>query len=186
MPKKVNIVLVSPSDLKVERQVVQKVIANVNTILETLQKDSQINLKIWENIPPGVGRANAHLGKYLDIENSDVVIGVFWQRFGTPPGEQRSDDGKPYLSGTEEELDKAFQSHKEHGKPYIMIYRKIDKPNLKSDEDFVQYGRMIEFMRNCDPNGRYPAYYVEFQSRNFSKRLQDDLLQVLQRTMLLS
>jgi hypothetical protein len=183
MKKNIHIVLVSPSDLKREREIANQVMTNINMILETMKKDCMINLKVWENVPPGAGRANFHIGKYLDIENSDIVIGVFWHRFGTPPGELRPDDGKTYLSGTEEELDKAFIHYQDHGKPYIMMYRKMNKPELKSDDDFVQYGRLIEFMRDCNPVGRHPAYYVEFESKDFEKRLQSDTLKVIKDIM---
>lgn len=178
--KLINIVLVSPSDLQVERKICRNSIAAVNSALEAFGKNYRVKLVGWEDIPPGTGRPNAYIGKSLDIGNCGIVIGMFWYRFGSPPGASRPDDGVPYKSGTEEELESAFQSRKLNGHPEIMIYWKRDKlPKFVSDEDYIQYARLIEFMRDCRPTGRHPAYYVEFQSKQFEKRLSQDLLKVL-------
>lgn len=175
-----NIVLVSPSDLLKEREMCKKSIDYVNLILATIGKNYRVQLKGWEDVPPGVGRANEYIGKYLDMNHCDILIGMFWYKFGSPPGANRQDGGAPYKSGTEEELDNAFRFRESSGKPEIMIYWKRDElPKFNFDEDYVQYGRLIEFMQDCHPAGRHPAYFVEFFSNEFEQRLSQDLLKVL-------
>jgi hypothetical protein len=56
----------------------------------------------------------------LDIENCDILIGIFWKRLGTPIKK----DGK---TGTEHEIMKAYELWKQNQnnkKPPIMIYFK--------------------------------------------------------------
>lgn len=176
----IKVVLVSPSDLQAEREICKKTIENINSTLDTFGEDYRVKLIGWEDVPPGVGRANDYLGKYLDIKNCEIIVGMFWYRFGSPPGSIRPDDGVPYKSGTEEELENAFRFRNDNKHPEIMIYWKRDElPKFKFDEDYIQYARLIEFMRGCYPNGRHPAYYVEFFSQEFEKRFSQDLLKVL-------
>lgn len=176
----IKVVLVSPSDLLAERKMCQSSIESVNSTLDAFGKNYRVSLLGWEDVPPGVGRANAYIGEYLDINNCEIVVGMFWYKFGSPPGTNRPDDGTPYKSGTEEELENAFRFRKANGRPEIMMYWKRDElPKFDFDEDYVQYARLIEFMRDCRPNGRHPAYYVEFFSKAFEKRLSQDLLKVL-------
>jgi tetratricopeptide (TPR) repeat protein len=48
------------------------------------------------------------------IEDADVVLGIFWKRFGTPTLDA--------ASGTEHELRHAFSSWTERGRPQVMVY----------------------------------------------------------------
>jgi hypothetical protein len=50
----------------------------------------------------------------LRINDCDLLIGIFWKRFGTPTA-----DG---TTGTEHEFNLALQSWKEKGRPQIMFY----------------------------------------------------------------
>jgi len=84
--KKLRVVIVSPSDVKEERKALVKVIENVNhntatdlgliLIAGSWEKDSY----------PGfhVDGPQAIIDQTLNIENCDILIGIFWKRFGTP------------------------------------------------------------------------------------------------------
>ena len=45
----------------------------------------------------------------MEIGDADVVIGIFWKRFGTPTADA--------ASGTEHELRRAWAAWREHGRP---------------------------------------------------------------------
>lgn len=135
----------------------------------------------WEGrTRPDVGRPQDVILKQIRIEECDVFIGIFWKRFGTPPGAHRPQDGRPYLSGTEEEIDKAVECRRKspNGRPVIMLYRKMDPlPPSMTPDDYVQYARVIEFFRQCEPGGEHPALVAQFTGTQFSPLLRDHLLQ---------
>jgi hypothetical protein len=50
----------------------------------------------------------------MRIEDADVVVGIFWRRFGTPTVDA--------ASGTEHELRRAWSAWLENGRPQVMVY----------------------------------------------------------------
>ena len=50
----------------------------------------------------------------MHIAGADIVIGIFWKRFGTPTGDARS--------ATEHELRLAWSAWRERGRPDVMLY----------------------------------------------------------------
>ena len=60
----------------------------------------------------------------LRIEDCDVLLGIFWKRFGTPT----TDAG----SGTEHEFLRAYAAWQQHGRPQIMVYFNRRDPKLRS------------------------------------------------------
>ena len=58
----------------------------------------------------------------LRIEDGDVLLGIFWKRFGTPT----TDAG----SGTEHEFLRAYASWQQHRRPQIMAYFNHQRPEI--------------------------------------------------------
>jgi hypothetical protein len=50
----------------------------------------------------------------LRIEECDILIGVFWKRFGTPVGDAES--------GTAHEIRRAIDTWNDRGTPQVMLY----------------------------------------------------------------
>lgn len=181
--RKLKIALASPNDVLKERRIFFRTITEVNTILRSLGKHLHLDIVAWENVRPDAGRAQRVVSKQLSIDECDIFVAVFWTRFGMPTGDTRPADGKPYLSGTEQEIDEAFEARRKSGdgRPTIMLYRK--KSVLRSDmsdEDHLQYNRVIEFFKQTAPGGRYEALYAEFRDGEFKTRLREHLLQAVQ------
>jgi len=137
----------------------------------------------WEGrTHPDAGLPQEVILKQIPIEKCDIFIGIFWKRFGTPPGTFRPRDGRPYLSGTEEEIDKAFEARRKSpdSRPIIMLYRKMDSlPLCMTEEDYLQYARVIEFFRQCEPGGEHPALVAQFVGEQFQTLLREHLLQAV-------
>jgi hypothetical protein len=99
-----------------EREALDKVIERVNSnvaaylglTLRTVRWETESYPGFHLDGPQGL------IDKILKIEDSDILIGIFWKRFGTP-----TKDGK---SGTEHEFYKAYEAWKKNGKPHIMMY----------------------------------------------------------------
>jgi len=137
-----RIVLASPSDVQAERDVVDKVINLINQFLRAFDPPAILELWRWEtDAHPGlhVKGPQGLIDEGLRIEDSDLVIGVFGRRFGTPVSDANS--------GTEHEVRHAMEAWKATGKPQVMLYfREIQEGSL-SPEESEQYQRIQAFKK---------------------------------------
>ena len=101
--------IASPGDVSSEREIAYQVIDEINGILKNMGKSYQVEVYAWEDrVYPDVGLPQDVILKQIPVEECDLFIGVLWKRFGMPPGGVRPQDGRPYLSGTEQEIDEAI------------------------------------------------------------------------------
>lgn len=180
-----RVVIASPNDVEMERAVVRKVIENLNKSLDNTGEIYRLNVVEQKDAAPGAGNPEERVSEQLAIPNCHIFIGLFWRRFGNPPKITRPKDSSYYLSGTESEIDMAFDARKNNFgiKPEIMLYRKVDIPNeadkFVSDEDaIVQYARVIEYFKKIDIGEKHPLFYAQFSTHDFSDKLHRDLLKV--------
>ncbi len=182
-PDELRIMLASPNDVLEERRIFFQTVTKVNDILRDTAKPFRLEPVAWErNSYPAAGVPQRLVSKQLLIKECDIFVAVFWKRFGTPTGETRPDDGQPYLSGTEQEVDEAFEALRENknGRPVIMLYRKRDKlPLNMGDGDYLQYAEVIKFFQQCKPGGLHEALFWEFHRKEFSELLQSHLLSIV-------
>ncbi len=77
----------------------------------------QLSLWRWEtDARPGLHLEGPQglIDECMQIDDADVVVGIFWKRFGTPTGDA--------ASGTEHELRRALAAWRERGRPDVMAY----------------------------------------------------------------
>jgi hypothetical protein len=133
-----KVIIASPSDVENERNIVSDVIDEVNTIF----KNEPVSLQLfrWEtDVSPSFHPKGpqALIDKELDISNSDILIGVFYMRFG----KQSSN----YESGTVHEINQAIESkNKTEIKLYFKKPVKINFENI-DDETYEQYKKVKGF-----------------------------------------
>ena len=147
-----RVVVASPSDVAAERNVVPVVIEEIN---RSVAADRGLRLEAirWEtDAHPGlnVDGPQGLIDPTLQIENSDLLIGIFWKRFGTPTG------GAP--SGTEHEIRKAIESWRRRGLPQIFIYFNQSSATPESSKDAIQWARVLQFRDEFPSNGLWSAY----------------------------
>jgi len=135
----VRVVAVSPGDVMEERERLAMVVDELNRRLAR-ERDCQLSLWRWET--------DAHAGKHLEgpqglidvamrIQDADVVVGIFWRRFGTPTFGAGS--------GTEHELRRAWSSWRENGRPQVMVYF-CQRPYMpKSTAETAQQQQVLSF-----------------------------------------
>jgi len=183
--KTFKVFVASPGDVLREREIVHEVIEEVNRILRGMEKPFRLDVYAWDrHVHPDIGLPQRVILRQIPIEQCDIFIGTFWKRFGTPPGTKRPRDGKPYLSGTEQEIDEAIEARKNsvNGRPIIILYRKVDPlPDGMTDEDYLQYAKVIEYFRQCEPDGAHPALVIRFEGEQFKPLLLDHLLRAASR-----
>lgn len=90
LPLAVNLIrtfLASPADASEERVIVQKVVGELN---RSIARSIGVFLDLvrWEDFIPGMGRPQQIILDQANIEETDLFVGVLWNRFGTPTGHQ--------------------------------------------------------------------------------------------------
>jgi hypothetical protein len=73
------------------------------------------------------------------LRNSDLLVGIFWTRIGTPT--------KEYDSGTVEEI----QKHMQKNKPVMLFFS--NAPVVPSSINADQYEKLLQFKDWCQRNG---------------------------------
>lgn len=113
----------SPSDVAVERQLVKKVVDQLNTIA-FINEHALLKLYSYEqDVPPATGKGpQMIIDQYMPTPDQvDIFICLLWNRMGTPTQDEKS--GKLYASGTEYEFICAYQANLQTKKPAILLYR---------------------------------------------------------------
>lgn len=132
----IRVVLVSPSDVARERVAAKRVIDELNG---TVARDRLV-LWRWEtDARPGLHREGPQglIDELMDMPSADIVIGIFWKRFGTATHEADS--------GTEHELRNAWTAWREGGRPEVMVYFSKRPYAPESEEELEQWQRVLRF-----------------------------------------
>jgi hypothetical protein len=142
-----RIVVASPGDVQAERDALPAVIEELNKGVAA-DRGLRLELYRWEtDAYPGFHAEGPQglIDELLRIEDCDVLIGIFWTRFGTPT--------KDAQSGTEHEIRLAYEAWKKHRRPQIMVYfnQKSCTPKSKAETD--QWGQVLEFRESFPKDG---------------------------------
>jgi len=168
--QRVRVVVVSPGDVARERADVQGVVDELN---RTIGVDRGLVLSLWRwetdaypamhlEGPQGV------IDELMDIEHADLVIGVFWKRFGTPT----SDAG----SGTEHELRRAWAAWHARGHPQVMVYFCTRPYTPVSSQETAQWGRVLDFRRDLP---REQLWWSYERPREFRDQMREHITRYL-------
>jgi adenylate kinase family enzyme len=142
-----RLVVASPGDVQREREAVPRVVAEVNRGIAR-QLGHHIEVLSWETeAVPGVDGEEAgpqpQIDSALNIEDCDILVGIFWKRFGTPTGQ--------VASGTEHEIRAAYEASRRRGfhqgssRPHIMLYFSKRRYSPESPDELQQALRVLEF-----------------------------------------
>jgi hypothetical protein len=135
----------SPSDIQVEKKMVYDVIDEWN-IINSKNRNAVIKAVDWgNNIYSTMSdeRAQESINKQI-LEDSDLLIGIFWTRLGTPTGN--------YISGSVEEIEK----HLSLKKPILLFFS--NAPVLLESVDQEQYQKLKDFKKRCQDRGIINSY----------------------------
>lgn len=168
--KTLRIVVASPGDVKTERDIVPEVVEELNRGVAELV-GLRVDVSRWEtDTYPGFHADGPQglIDRILRISDADVLIGIFWKRFGTPV--------KDAGSGTEHEFLLAYKTWKRKRRPQIMMYfrQKPYKATTKAESD--QWGKVLEFQKNFPEEGLWWPYT---DRREFEKLLREHLTNFL-------
>lgn len=150
--KLLNIVVASPGDVQAERDALEKVVADLNQGVAAVLK-LRLELVRWEtDAYPGFHPEGPQglIDSILGIEDCDILIGLFWTRFGTPT--------KDAKSGTEHEIRKAYTAWQKTHRPQIMVYFNQKSYTPQSSKETEQWGRVLKFKEDFPDEGLYWEY----------------------------
>jgi formylglycine-generating enzyme required for sulfatase activity len=156
--------------MQAERDVLPTVVEELNSGIAR-ERGLRLELSRWEtDAYPGFHPEGPQglIDPILRIEDCDLLIGIFWKRFGTPV--------KDAKSGTEHEFRHAYESWQQHGRPQIMIYfnQKPALPKTKAEID--QWGQVLDFQQNFPKEGLWWPYKGKAQ---FEKLVRNHLTQFI-------
>jgi hypothetical protein len=124
----------------------------------------------WETAAyPGMHAegSQALIDEQLRIEDSDIVVGVFWKRFGTPVGDADS--------GTAHEIRRAIEAWKTKGAPNVMVYFCKAQFQPASPEEEEQLRKVRKFKQDLMSKDKALVWEYEDASR-FRELLLEHLL----------
>ena len=157
----ISIFLASPGDVAEERQLARDVIDEIN---RTTGRDRSFRLEVtgWDTDSfasygnDGQSLINDQIGQMEDYE---LFVGILWNRFGSPT--PRAD------SGTEEEFNRAEESHRRIHQPNIMFYFCQRPTNLRNASEINQKGKILAFKERVQEGGLTVDYVTasEFQAK---------------------
>lgn len=154
-----KVFIASPSDVANERRIVRQVLNRWNEI--NSEKYGIILHPVgWEtHSSPEIGDHPQRIINKGILEDCDLLIGVFWTRFGTPT--------EDYDSGTEEEI----EEHIKTGKPTMLYFS--NQPVVPDSLNQEQYEKVQSFKKNCQDRGLYEEYSsIEGFQQKLSEHIQ--------------
>jgi len=148
-----QIMIASPNDVENERNTIRETIYEWNTI--HTYKNKIVLLPVgWEtHSSPEMGNGPQEILNEQILKMSDLLIGVFWTRLGTPTEKAES--------GTVEEI----REHIKAGKPAMLYFS--SQPVQPDSIDPDQYAKLKEFKDECKKRGLYESYdsVADFQEK---------------------
>ena len=158
-----RVLIASPSDVKPERDVVERAIIDWND--EHSRDKSVVFLPVrWERASPRGGATGQDVVNEDLVDTSDVLIGVFWWRIGTQTREERS--------GSIEEIRRFARS----GRPYGLFFKAGSMPMNHDPEQYAALGLFKGEVRGfeSDIRGLTQDFRTRDQLRQFVWRFLTD------------
>lgn len=148
----VRVVVVSPGDVAAERKRIATVVDELN---RTLASELGILLRLWRwetDAGPGLHLLGPQgvIDEAMAIEKADVVVGIFWNRLGTPVPDAES--------GTAHELRRAWNLWSATGRPQVFLYFCERRTRLKTAAEASQLEALFSFREDLPGEQLYWSY----------------------------
>lgn len=178
--KNLRIFISSPGDVRQERLIAKKVIAELNRIYGAYVHLEPI---MWEDLPlEATSSFQQGIDYFVNEAPVDIAVFILWSRLGSTLGRSfMKSDGTEYSSGTEYEYDTMYALWKQTGRPKIMVYVKDSEPQFGNGlshkdikESLEQHERLNNFIeekfRDRETGTNYTYWQFDKQA-TFEERL---------------
>lgn len=161
-----SIFLATPSDVTEEHDIVREALEDWN-LFTGRNVSVRLLFVTWKsNAFPTVGKRAQQAINEQTFDETDIVIGIFWTRFGSPTGVAES--------GTEEEIRRGIQA----GKRVLLYFS--DRPAPPSRVNAADRKKIERFKKELGGDSLYWTYrdIVEFRTdfRNHLPAVMNELL----------
>jgi Effector-associated domain 7/NB-ARC domain len=168
-----RIVIASPGDVQMERDILDsRVIPELNRGIANTY-NLVLELGRWEtDAYPGfhINGPQGLIDGILKIDECDILIGIFWKRFGTA-----IHDG---TTGTQHEFLTAYQAWKTKGSPEIMMYFKEKEFMISNEQELEQLREVLKFKNDFPSEGLYWKFK---DADNFERQIREHLTSVIKK-----
>ena len=148
-----NILLSAPNDIIQEIPTIRETIESWN-IINSVKSNKYLNLIHWKtHVYPEAGESPQKIINRQIVDSADVLVAIFWTRFGT-----KTED---YESGTIEEIERTIEA----GKPTLVYFSK--QPVVMDSVDIEQYKKVKNY---CD-SIKSKVFYGEYSSKEELRNL---------------
>lgn len=147
MPYSANVfqvVIASPGDVIEERELAVQAVHEWNALNSRTTSIALLPARWETHSAPVMGDRGQGVINRQFLDDSDLLVGIFWTRLGTPTGVAES--------GTVEEIER----HTGAEKPAMLYFS--DAPVVPSSIDHEQYEQLQEFRRECEGSGLLRTY----------------------------
>jgi hypothetical protein len=148
-----RVLVSSPNDVKDERDSISRAIHSVNLALEASGKDLRLQVGKWEtDVPPGLHErgGQGQIESTLHFADCDILIGIFWKRFGTHVLGDKS--------GTEREIRLGRKAWRSKGRPKVMVFFSTAAFQSRTTEEARQILAVLEFKEKMKSEGLVCEY----------------------------
>jgi formylglycine-generating enzyme required for sulfatase activity len=139
----ITLFVASPGDVVTERNHVAAVAAAINRNMAK-DRDVQFDVVGWKTgVRPRVNELGPQgpIDEDLPMERCDIVVGIFWKRFGTPMPQMGGE------TGTEHEVRAAIAAWRKSGKPEVVMCFNDAPYKPEGLEGLKQATRVMEFRK---------------------------------------
>lgn len=152
-----KLVVASPGDVQPERDILDRVVDDLNELIAP-HLGLYVQVLRWEtDAYPGfhLDGPQGLIDEVLDIDRCDIMVGIFWKRFGTPVGNAGS--------GTEHELRRAYAAWTASGgrRPQIMVYFSSKPYTPQNPAELDQWAKVLKFRSEFPQEGLWWTYQDE-------------------------
>lgn len=139
-----RILIASPSDVEAERAMIRDLVYQWNDVHSPTAGVVLLPV-LWEThaVPQMGDRPQGIINRQL-VQNTDVLIGVFWTKLGTQTGEAES--------GTAEEI----EEFRRQGKPVLLYFSSA--PVVPGSIDLEQFQRLQDYRESLQGEGLLGDY----------------------------
>ena len=135
----IPIMIASPGDVQVERNIIREVILEWNDV-HIFEEKVTLHPMGWDtHSSPELADRPQELINTRQLKKCDLLVGLFWSKLGTPTGKAKS--------GTIEEI----EEHHSKGKPVMLYFSSKGIPPAKYDK--VQIEEVEKFKNDCKKYG---------------------------------
>ncbi len=153
----ISVLIASPSDVIAEREAARDVIHDWNNTHAGPKTAVLLPIGWDTHTSPELGKPPQEIINERVLRDSDLLVGIFWQRLGTPTG--------GYPSGSVEEI----RRHIDTGKPALVYFSEAPPAPDADQGQLVALGKFKEW---CRANG-LPRPYKD--SNDFERHFARDL-----------